>query len=285
MHIHGPGANYTLLFDDDQTDGPGLPPAFQAIYAGDWHMPPAPDDRPFLYTNFVASHDGRTSFDLPGRSGGGDVSRHAAHDTWLMGLLRARADAIIVGGATLRLGLRHRWTAEGVYGADAAAFAALRAGEGRTTHPLLVVLSGRGDLPADAAWLHVADQQVWLATTTEGATRAREQLGHLPNLRIEAYGDTNVDLRKLLSDLRGAGVRHMLSEGGAKIYAGLLRDQLIDEVFLTISPIVIGNPAPPEPPRTSLVDGVAFHPDNPPRLELISLRRFEHYLFQRARIR
>ena len=108
--MNGPGAPYTLLFDEDDAVGPGLPEAVRAIYGGDWPMPAAPPERPYTFTNFVVSHDGRITFDEPGYAGGGDVSRGAPHDTWLMALLRSRADAILTGGATLRSAGNHRWT-------------------------------------------------------------------------------------------------------------------------------------------------------------------------------
>lgn len=275
---------YTLLLDDDDGSGPGLPAPIRAIYGGDWRLPAAPPDRPHTFTNFVASHDGRISFDLPGRSGGGEVSRHARHDTWLMGLIRARADAILTGAGTLRVARRHTWTPAGIFPEAAESYAALREAEGRAPLPLLVVATARGELPADAAALRVPGQPVLIATTAAGAARARAALGDRPGIRFQLSPGDAVDLALLLAELRAAyGVATLLSEGGSRIYGSLIRDRLIDEVFLTQSPIVVGSPAPPAPPRTSLVDGVAFSPDSPPRLHLLSVRRWESYLFTRSR--
>ncbi|NJN17473.1 MAG: deaminase [Oscillochloris sp.] len=280
----GPGAPYQLLFDDDDRSGPGLPPEIQAIYGGDWRIAPAPADRPLVVTNFVASHDGRISFDLPKHSGGGSVSRGVPHDTWLMGLIRARADAILTGGGTLRVARKHRWTPATVFPAAAETYAALRRAERKAVFPLLVVLSKRGDLPADAQALASPDQPVLIATTAAGAQQLRASLGPRPQIDyFVSQGDT-VDLRALLQSLRRRnGVQHLLSEGGARVYGALIAAGLIDETFLTLSPIVVGNPPTPAAPRTSLVEGVAFEPDDPPRFRLISLRRHGDYLFQRVR--
>lgn len=275
---------YSLLFDDDDGAGPGLPAAIRAVYGGDWRLPGAPPGRPHTVTNFVASHDGRISFDLPGRSGGGDVSRHARHDTWLMGLIRARADAILTGAGTLRVARRHTWTPAGIFAEAAESYAALRAAEGRAPLPMLVVATARGDLPADAAALRVPGQPLLIATTAAGADRARAALGDRPDVRFHRSPGDAVDLALLLADLRaGHGVTTLLSEGGPRVYGSLIRDRLIDEVFLTQSPVVIGSPPPPDPPRPSLVEGAAFAPDSPPRLQLISVRRWESYLFTRSR--
>ncbi len=277
----GPGSPYALLFDDGPRDGPGLPAPIRAIYGGDWRLPDPPPARPFAFTNFVVSHDGRISFAEPGRSGGGDVSRHSRHDAWLMALIRARADAIITGSGTLRTARRHLWTPAQVFPADAPAFAGLRAAEGRPTAPLLVVASASGDLPADAHALR-GDPPALIATTAAGAARARASLGDRPGLSYHISPGDSVDLAALLADLRARhGVRHLLSEGGARIYGALIAARLIDETFLTLSPVVIGSP-PGGPPRPSLVEGVGFRPDSPPLLRLLSLRRVGDYLFQRS---
>jgi riboflavin biosynthesis pyrimidine reductase len=282
MQPVGPGSAYNLLFDEGAAAGPGLPEPARAIYAGDWHMPPAPAARPYVFTNFVASHDGRISFDEPGRSGGGDVSRHSRHDTWLMALIRARADAIITGTGTLRMARRHLWTPGQVFPEDESFFAELRAAEGRPPAPLLVVASASGDLPADADALRGDRQPALIATTAAGAARARAALGDRPGLSYHVSPGESVDLAALMSELRTRfGVRSLLSEGGARIYGALIAARLIDETFLTISPIVIGSP-PGRPPRPSLVEGVGFSPDDPPRLRPISLRRAGDYLFQRS---
>lgn len=282
--MNGPGAPYTLLFDEDDADGPGLPDAARAIYAGDWRMPAAPADRPFTYTNFVVSHDGRITFDEPGHAGGGDVSRGAPHDTWLMALLRARADAILTGGATLRAAGKHRWTPWATFPADRDAFVALRAAEQRAPLPLLVVVSGSGQIRADAAALHVPGQAVLLATSAAGEERLRAAFGGHEHVTLHVSPGEGVDFAALLRALRADhGVQSLLSEGGARVYGELIAAGLIDEAFTTASPVVVGNRRPPADPRPSLVEGVAFAPERPPRLRLISLRRHGDYLFQRAR--
>jgi len=282
--MHGPGSPYTLLFDEDDAQGPGLPEAARAIYGGDWRLPAPRAGRPYTFTNFVVSHDGRISFDEPRRSGGGDVSRNAPHDTWLMALIRARADAILTGGGTLRVARRHRWTPWEIFPAEREALVAMRAAEGRAPLPLLVVVSGSGAIPADAASLSVPGQPVLIATSAAGETRARAELAGLAHLDYHVSPGPRVDFAALLAHLHGVcGVRTLLSEGGALVYGELIAAQLIDEVFTTVSPIVIGNRVPPAAPRPSLVEGIAFSPERPPRLQLISLRRHGDYLFQRAR--
>ncbi|MCX7791069.1 MAG: dihydrofolate reductase family protein, partial [Chloroflexaceae bacterium] len=142
------------------------------------------------------------------------------------------------------------------------------------------------NLPAGAAALRGPDQPVLIATTTTGAERARASLHGLPHIGYHVSPGDRVDLADLVRHLRYRwGARTLLSEGGALVYGALLAAGLIDEVFTTSSPVIIGNRTAPAPARPSLVEGVAFAPGAAPRLRLVSLRRHGDYLFQRARVR
>jgi len=166
--IAGPGSAFRLLFDDAAETGLALPAAFRAIYPGSWDLPSR--DRPYVYVNFVLSRDGRVSFDEPGHSSGAEISGCSIHDRWLMGLLRARADAILMGDNTLRIEPDHVWSAEYIFPDDADAFAGLRRAEGRAPLPLQVFLSLEGDVDVGAAAIFAQDStHVVLATTARGA--------------------------------------------------------------------------------------------------------------------
>lgn len=269
---------FTLLFEEEPNHGPGLPAELRDIYSGDWRLPTIPAHRPAVWTNFVISHDGRIAFNQPGWNSGNAISRNSRHDHWLMELVRARADAILVGAATLRAARRHRWEAGELV--DWPAFAALRASEERPLLPALVILSATGVLPAATAL--ALPRSLFLITTSHGAERA---LATHPQLTCLVGADNQIDLPAAFATLRQRyGIRTLLSEGGGRTYGTLLFTQLIDEVFLTLSPIIVGNPSPPAPPRPGLVEGVGFAPQHPPRLRLISLRRTGDMLFQRAQL-
>lgn len=271
-------APFTLLFEEEMNSGAGLPAELRSIYNGDWRLPAIPTHRPAVWTNFVVSHDGRIAFNQPGWNGGNAISRHNQNDHWLMELVRARADAILVGNSTLRVARRHHWAPGEVFASPS--FAALRAAEGRPAIPALVILSASGELPPAAAL--DTPRSLFLITTAHGAERARARY---PQLVPLIGTDGQIDLASALRILRQQySVQTLLSEGGGRTYGALLGDHLIDEVFLTISPIIVGNPAPPQASRPGLVEGSAFAPHHPPRLHLISLRRVTDFLFQRARI-
>lgn len=277
---------FTVLFDeqfgsfDEHIIEPALPQRARDIYGGDWAVLDF-DDRPYVFANFVMSRDGRISFNEPGQSGGGEVSGFNRHDRWVMALLRARADAVLVGDNTLRTSPEHRWTAEYIYPEDSAIFDAVRAGDGRQGHPVQIFLSLEGDLDPSSEVLQRADLDVIVATTTRGAERARrtEAAGRFIVL---ALGDEAVDLHELVLILRREhGIRTLLVEGGPRVYGGFIAAGLVDDEFLTLSPVVVGGGV--MTPRPGLVEGQAFSPDHHPESVPLALRRAGDHLFLHSR--
>lgn len=275
----GPGSPFLSLFDE-QIGEEVLPPAWQALY-GPWPLL-TPADQPYVYVNFVTSRDGKVSFNVPGHMGGGDVSLRSAHDRWLMALLRARADAVLVGATSLVWAGKHVWTPEAVFPADATAWTALRRSEGRSPSPLQVVLTRSGKIEAlDAPIFHTPGLRVLVVTTSDGREQLRELLVAAPHVEVYAPGET-IDLPDLSRKLRASyGIRTLLSEGGPRIYGSLQEAQAVDDEFVTLSPILIGNSH--DHSRPSLVEGVAFDYANPPQSKLLSVHRSGDYLFLHSR--
>lgn len=277
----GPASPFELLFDDSVSSGPELPEEFRRVYAAPWALPPAAT-RPYVYANFVVSRDGRVSFNEPGQMSGANVSGFDEHDRWLMALLRARADAILMGDNTLRIEPDHLWTAEFIFPPDALAFAALRRLEGRAALPLQVFLSLDGDIDVSKADVFAQGAfHVVVATTARGAARLRALPATEARLDILELGDEAVDVRALLRALRDDyGVETVLCEGGPRAYGSVLAAGCVDDEFLTLSPLVIG--AAPDCPRPSLIEGVAFPASDPPCSRPLSLHRAGDMLYLRA---
>jgi riboflavin biosynthesis pyrimidine reductase len=277
----GPESGFVCLANESRDEGPGLPDGFGAVYGCDWRLPQGA--LPYVYSNFVLSRDGRVSFNEPGHLSGVDVSGFSVHDTWLMGLLRARADAILMGDNTLRIEPEHVWTAEYIFPADADAFAALRRVEGRAPMPLQVFLSLEGDVDVDAAAIFSRDDaHVVLATTTRGAARARALPATRARVDVLDLGAEAADVRALLDLLHETyGVATVLCEGGPRAYGSLLAAGCLDDEFLTLSPVVVGSA--PDAPRPGLVEGVAFPATSHPLSRPLSLHRAGDLLFLRSR--
>jgi riboflavin biosynthesis pyrimidine reductase len=268
---HGPGAPFQVLFDEDQTEGRSLPATLQALYGNDWRLPVPSPDRPYTYVNFVTSRDGRISFNEPGHLGGGAISRFSRHDQWLMGLLRSRADAILVEDTTLRLEPEHVWTAAAIFPDDAPAWQELRLAEGRAVVPLHICLSLTGNLPRDAAVFADPQLPILVATTARGVRAVQDHLREFEHVEARAFGHEAADLPQLLRYLRTErGIDALLCEGGAHVYGAMLAARQVDDEFLTLSPILVGNwPSDTGSARPSLVEGVAFSPERPPTSRLL----------------
>ena len=274
---------FTLLFDDEPKDDTALPENLRAIYGGDWLLPEV-TGRPYTYANFALSRDGRVSFNVSGHLGGGDVSGFNAHDRWLMGLLRARADAVVVGDNTLRLEPDHLWTCDYIF-PDTEAFAALREAEGRKPQPVQVFLSLTGDFDAEAAVFCKPHLDVMIATTSRGYEKARA-LRCAANVTVLNLGEERVDLSRFVRVLHSDfGVNTLLCEGGPRVYGGFIEPGLMDDEFLTLCPTVIGNPVVAEnsKPRPGLIEGTAFMPNAYPKSIPSSLRRAGDHLFLKSR--
>jgi 5-amino-6-(5-phosphoribosylamino)uracil reductase len=226
------------------------------------------------------SHDGKVSFAVAGHEGGGDVSGFNSHDQWLMGLLRARADAVVVGANTLRTEAEHLWTSEFIFPSDAELFGSLREAEKRERYPLQVFLTRSGVIPPTAAVFEHPELRVVVATTTHGAEALALQ--GLASLEVLVCGETELDLallhQRLFDDY---GVRTVLSEGGPRVYAALVAAQQVHEEFLTLSPVIVGGSA--DTYRPGLLDGWALSPGHSRRAKLHSVRQAGDHLFLRTK--
>lgn len=278
----GPGNPFQLLFSELEHSEPSLPETFRHIYPADWHLPTV-ESRPYIYSNFATSRDGRISYKIKGLEGGGDITGFNSHDRWLMGLLRVRADAILNGDVTVNVEPESIWTAEAVYPGDAAAFRTLRQEEGYKPKPIQVILSYEGKVNIEGACFQSAHSHIVVATTAAGAAYLAG-VKCAAQVDVHCLGQEAVDLPKLIQLLYSEyGVRNLLCEGGAHVMANMLQSRLIDEEFVTLCPSLVG--ANTSDRRPSYVEGVAWRPDNAPYSKPIALLRANDHLFLRTKCR
>ncbi len=115
-----------------------------------------------------------------------------------------------------------------------------------------------------------------MLTTNVAAPRLRETL---PDAATVVSVGEALDARAALEVVRSRGHRAVLSEGGPNLLGSLLAARVVDELFLTISPLVAGRTALDE--RLGLVEGADLLPGGPPRASLLSVRRDRDHLFVR----
>ncbi len=240
-------------------------------------------DRPTIVSNFVSTLDGVVAFDASGHSGGREVSGGFTPDRFLMGLLRAMADAVLVGAGTVRSGSRHVWTPGHVHPPSTAAFAAWRRQLGlRQPQPTTVIVTASGQIDPEHPGLNATDVPVVLVTTTDGAARLR---GHAlpPTAEVLAAGDARrVSQEALVAILAERALDLVVCEGGPSLFGGLIGADLVDELFLTIAPQIAGRA--PNMPRLALVEGLGFEVGAAPWAKLTSVQRSGDHLFLRYRL-
>lgn len=280
MNFSGPGANFELLFEESLEGNDAtlsLPRQLKDIYGGEWTIP---SDRQYRYSNFVISHDGKTSFAVQHHEGGGDISGFNRNDQWVMALCRARADAVTVGANTLRTEPGHIWSSQFIFPNEGEAFSEFRKQEGRRPYPYQVFVTRGGDINFDAEVFKDSKLDVIIATTTTGAQKIKSM--KLENVVIMELGASDVDLDLMHKRLqREFGIMTVLCEGGPKFYASMIQARQIEEEFLTVSPVVVGGTS--NQYRPGLFDGIAFEPGNSYGVTLQSMRRAENMLFIRSR--
>jgi riboflavin biosynthesis pyrimidine reductase len=186
----------------------------------------APDrSRPALRINFVTSLDGAVQLDGYSRGLSGDADRR------VFGILRQHTDAVMVGAGTLRhegyralrmSDERQQW----------------REGRGLARHPTLVVVSANLDLDPDSPTF--ADAPVRPVVLTHTGADPDKQAALAKTADVVVCGGSVVDLATGLAELRGRGLDQVLCEGGPHLFGALLAADLVDELCLTLSPLLVG---------------------------------------------
>ena len=257
-----------LLAEDPASPRWELPPRLELLYGG-----PLGFDEPCLVANFVQTLDGVVAIpDLP--SSNAVIADRSEADRFVMGLLRACADAVLLGSGTLRASPAGTWRADRAYPPGARAFRALREGRGLPEHPAVaIVTAGRSFDPRHP----VLERGAVVLTTTAAAPGVAAAVPAAAEVVAVNDGDA-VDAAAALGKLRERGHRVVLSEGGPTLFASLLASRLVDELFLTVAPLLAGRRLGP---RLSLVEGVELLPERRVSGSLRSVRRADGHLFLR----
>jgi riboflavin-specific deaminase-like protein len=206
----------------------------------------ARDDRPFVYVNMITTLDGRAALD--GRS----AALGSEADLEMLLDLRTVADAVLVGTGTVRAEGYDRLV-------RSEERRARRRASGLAEDPLAVLLTRRFDVPWDAGLFAAADQPILIYTGVEGEP---------PDMAapVEIVRLVDPTPAAALADLRGRGVRALLCEGGPTLHGALHAAGLVDELFLTLTPVLTGDEDEPSIITGGRLPGVA-------QLELLSVRQ------------
>jgi riboflavin-specific deaminase-like protein len=239
---------------------------------------PEQRERPYVLINMVSSLDGKAV--LEGKAG----SIGSPTDRAIMRNLRARADAVMIGAGTLR--------AEKLTLAVPEDLARVREADGLNTQPLAIVVTETGNVPLQTNLLgSLPDNLLVLASPETPQARLAALSSHasvevVPNCAApegDARRGLRIYLNGALETLKERyGVDVLLVEGGPALNHALVREGLVDELFLTLAPRLLGGE---RPDAFTVLEGPAFAPQESPKPELISVHLSGNELFFRYALR
>lgn len=180
---------------------------------------------PWLRANFVASADGAANLE------GASAGLSSAADRHVFALLRTLSDVIVVGATTARterygpVRPRELWRHLRV---------------GRTATPPIAVVSARLDLDPASSLISAAppDARTIVITAASSPPGLRAELAARADVIVA--GEDTVDLKAALGALAERGHQRLLAEGGPHLFGQLVAADLVDELCLTISPLLAG---------------------------------------------
>jgi riboflavin biosynthesis pyrimidine reductase len=243
----------TLCDGPEASPSPCLTKILHAAYDGDLCFGDS-STRPLIVANFVQTLDGIVSLRIPSKSGGADISGRNEEDAFIMGMLRAYADAVMFGEDTFRNAPGHVWTGGCVYPAFEKDFHAFRKHVGKGfLHPLNVVVSGMGHVDLDQPLFRREEIRSLVLTTEQGAARLHQRYGTtLPATVRVLRGDVAINPSDMVALLHADyGVKLLLHEGGPTLLSSFLQQSLLDELFLTVAPQIVGRGPTGERPAFS----------------------------------
>lgn len=220
-------------------------------------------DRPFVYLNMAASLDGKIT------SAAREYPRLTSrHDRDTMDRLRAEADAILVGARSIRADnpLLHVRSEE---------MQTYRRSLGKPDSLLRILVTASLELDSESRFFDGKFGSERIIATVEEAPADRIATLE-PMAEIWKIGRQRVDLRLLLQRLKHRGVERLLAEGGGELNWALLEHDLVDEVYVTVAPTLLGGREAP-----TMLEGTGWTMENQRRLRLLDLRREGDELYLR----
>jgi len=207
--------------------------------------------KPYVILSAAISIDGKIST----RTGNSKLS--STEDFVRLHKLRAKVDGILIGKNTAikdnpLLTVRHT----------------------RGKNPVRIILDSKGEIPNKSKILQTSNKIPTIIAVSKQITKSNlEKLNKFP-VEIISVGEKSVNLKLLLKKLSKKDISTILVEGGGTVNWEFIKQNLFDELIITISPFLIGgNDAIP------LIQGEGFDKiSKSPKLQLKSTKRLKNHL-------
>jgi 2,5-diamino-6-(ribosylamino)-4(3H)-pyrimidinone 5'-phosphate reductase len=219
--------------------------------------------RPFVFINVAMTVDGKLA-----PANRLFVPFSSRRDQKLLMRLRTGADAVMAGARTVDL-------AEVDLGPGAARWRKLRLKKGLAEYNLRVIVSGSGTINPKAHIFQKRFSPIIILTTQRASQRNLKALGRLAD-EVKICGENQLDFAFALKWLKKEwDVKSLLCEGGGELNEALIRGGLVDELYVTISPLIFGGLDAPTVADGRGIENIA----DATTLHLKSLRRYGDELF------
>ncbi len=218
--------------------------------------------KPFVFINIASSVDGKISNDKRIQ-----LRISCDEDFKRVDELRAKSDAIMVGIGTV-LSDDPRLTVK------SEKLRLERVKKGLPPNPIRVVVDSKCRIPLNAKVLDSSARTIVAVSKSADKSKV-EKIKKLADVVV--LGEDKVDLKALMEYLYSIGVRRVMVEGGATLNYGLLKEGLVDEIYVYYGNMIIGGADAP-----TIVDGNSFDP--PIRLELIEVKTLGSGILAKWRI-
>jgi 2,5-diamino-6-(ribosylamino)-4(3H)-pyrimidinone 5'-phosphate reductase len=219
--------------------------------------------RPFVFINVATTVDGKLA-----PENRKFVPFGSKRDLELLYELRAKADAALMGARTVD-------SAPGHYGPGPAKYRRLRIQRGLPEYNLRVIVSGRGTLNPKSDIFRYRFSPIIVLTSARASVRNLKQLRSVAD-DVEIFGDEEMDFKAALDWLQEKWkVKKLLCEGGGELNTALIRQNLVDEIYITICPLVFGGRGAP-----TMADGLGVKSvEEATKLRIKSMKRVGQELF------
>lgn len=207
--------------------------------------------KPFVILNAATSIDGKIA------TKNGDSKLSSSEDLKRVHKLRSQVDAILVGKNTA---LRDN------------PLLTVRKVKGK--NPIRIIVDSKGTIPSKARILQTSKGIPTIIAVSKSISKSNlEKLKKFP-VEIIISGKSSVNLKSLLGTLYKKKISKILVEGGGTINWEFIKNNLFDELFITVSPYIIGGSD-----SISLAEGTGFSKVlDSPKLSLKSTRRLKNHL-------
>lgn len=222
------------------------------------------DNRPHTTVVLAMSADGKIADARrsPARFGSAQDKSHL--ETQI-----AQADGVLFGAGTLRAyGSTLRVTHPDLL--------QQRQQQGKPTQPVHIVCSQSAQFDPNYAFFRQSVPR-WLVTSI--APDHPSKILEFERVIITEAGDAGLDWGDALQQFRRLGLERLLITGGGELVASLLTIGVVDEMWLTVCPLLLGGKDAPTP-----VGGLGFLEETAPRLELLEVEAIAQEVFLHYRI-